>query len=93
MMSKRFSFRKILNSFYCVLEQFPDKRTGDNTRYSMRDIALGTFSVFFTQSPSFLAHQTSLKMAKGKSNAETIFGIDELPRSRATGYPHGIGFV
>jgi hypothetical protein len=54
---------------------------------------LGTFSVFFTQSPSFLAHQTSLKMAKGKSNAETIFGIDELPRSRATGYPHGIGFV
>jgi len=25
MMSKLFSFRKILNSFYCVLEQFPDK--------------------------------------------------------------------
>lgn len=78
-MSKRFSFRKILNSFYCVLEQFPDKRTGDNTRYSMRDIALGAFSVFFTQSPSFLAHQTSLKMAKGKSNAETIFGINQIP--------------
>jgi len=78
-MSNRFSFRKILNSFYCVLEQFPDKRTGDNTRYSMRDIALGAFSVFFTQSPSFLAHQTSLKMAKGKSNAETIFGIDQIP--------------
>ena len=78
-MSKRFSFRKILNSFYCVLEQFPDKRTGDNTRYSMRDIALGAFSVFFTQSPSFLSHQTSLKMAKGKSNAETIFGINQIP--------------
>ena len=56
-----------------------NKRTGDNTRYSMRDIALGAFSVFFTQSPSFLAHQTSLKMAKGKSNAETIFGIDQIP--------------
>ena len=71
MMSKRFSFRKILNSFYCVLEQFPDKRTGDNTRYSMRDIALGAFSVFFTQNPSFLSHQTSLKMAKAGLTQKT----------------------
>ncbi len=79
MMGNRFNFRKILDTFYSILDQFPDKRTGDNTRYSMRDIALGAFSFFFTQSPSFLSHQTSMKMGKGKSNAETMFGIDKIP--------------
>ena len=78
-MSNRFSFLKILDSFYSILDKFPDKRTGANTRYSMRDIALGAFSVFFTQSPSFLSHQTSMKMSKGKNNAETIFGIGKIP--------------
>ncbi len=37
-MGNRFNFRKILDTFYSILDQFPDKRTGDNTRYSMRDI-------------------------------------------------------
>jgi len=45
----------------------------------MEDIALGGFSVFFTQSPSFLYHQESMKKAKGMSNAETIFQIKKIP--------------
>ena len=34
---------------------FPDKRRGDVT-YSMADIGLSAFSLFFMQSESFLAH-------------------------------------
>jgi len=34
---------------------FPDKRTGANCRYTMADIGLAAFSIFFMQSPSFLA--------------------------------------
>jgi hypothetical protein len=49
--------------------QLPDKRSGRNTRYGMADIGLSAFSVFFMQSPSFLAHQRvrcSLKLASLK---------------------------
>ena len=62
-----------------AIGEFPDRRTGSNTRYSLRDAALGAFSVFFTQSPSFLAHQQSMQHSKGNSNATTIFGLQDLP--------------
>ena len=35
----------------------PDCRQGANTRFTMADIALSAFSIFFTQCPSFLAFQ------------------------------------
>jgi len=38
-------------------EGFPDPRRGDNGSYAMADFGLAAFSVFFAQSPSFLAHQ------------------------------------
>lgn len=45
----------------------------------MEDVALGAFSVFFTQSPSFLAHQTAMAETKSKNNAQTLFGIQDIP--------------
>ena len=36
-------------------ETFPDKRRGMNTTYSIADIGMAAFSVFFMQSPSFLS--------------------------------------
>jgi len=41
--------------------------------------ALGAFSVFFLQQPSFLAHQRLLNKKHNKSNAETLFNIDNIP--------------
>lgn len=57
----------------------PDHRKGLNKKYKMTDIALGAFSVFFTQQPSFLAHQKMLKNNHNRSNAESLFCIDEIP--------------
>jgi len=62
-----------------VLGGLPDRRTGDNTKYSMEDIGLGAFSVFFTQSPSFLAHQKTMEQTKGGSNAQSLFHIQQIP--------------
>lgn len=78
-MEKQVIFDQIMSSFRSAIHNFPDKRTGSNLTHTMEDIALGAFSVFFTQSPSFLAHQKSMKETKGKSNAETLFGIEEIP--------------
>lgn len=46
----------------------PDKCTGANTQDSIEIICLSTFSVFFTQTPSFLAHQKSMV-----TNKATVF--------------------
>ncbi len=56
-----------------------DKRRGQNCRYTMADIGLGAFSIFFMQSPSFLAHQQALKEGHGRSNCETLLGMTAIP--------------
>jgi hypothetical protein len=62
----------------CV-ETFPNKRRGINTTYSIADIAMAAFSVFFMQSPSFLAYQRHLQEGHGRSNCEGLFGISQVP--------------
>ena len=47
-----------------------------NSRYEMKDAGMGAFSTFFTQSPSFLAHQEEMKRIKGLSNSENLFEIE-----------------
>jgi hypothetical protein len=72
-------FEEVTDFFRSVIREFPDKRTGTNKTYSVEDIGLSAFSIFFTQSPSFLSYQRSMEKAKGKSNARTLFGISKIP--------------
>ncbi len=69
---------ELVGSLRQTLAALPDPRTGDNTKYSMEDIGLSAFSVFFTQSPSFLAAQKTLQQAKGQSNAQSLFQIEQI---------------
>ena len=61
------------------LAALPDDRKGKNTQYAIKDAALGAFAVFFTQSPSVLAYQRTMQQAKGRSNAESLFGMAAMP--------------
>jgi hypothetical protein len=45
----------------------------------MADAALGAFSAFFMQSPSFLEFQRHLQVAKGCNNAMSLFGLTQIP--------------
>src|SRR4051795_605666 len=56
----------------------PDKRRGDLT-YSMADIGLSAFSLFFLQSESFLAHQRALEDGRKTSNCQSLFGMTAIP--------------
>jgi len=73
------SFDEIITYFKSVLEDFPDKRTGKNKRYQIIDVALSAFSVFFTQTPSFLAYQRTMEQNKGGNNVKSLFGVDKIP--------------
>src|SRR3954466_8647739 len=57
---------------------FPNKRHGDVT-YSMADIGLSAFSLFFMQSESFLAHQRALEAGRKMSNCQCLFGMTAVP--------------
>ncbi len=73
------AFDKLINRLRRVAAGLPDRRTGDNTRYSMADIALSAFAVFFTQCPSFLSFQRALQQARARNNARSLFQVQRIP--------------
>lgn len=77
--TKHITFSALLEIFKGTAASLRDNRTGRNIQYKIDDIALSAFSVFFTQSPSFLAYQKKMQQIKGKSNCQTIFRINEIP--------------
>lgn len=74
----KLTFEELLHQLQIISEQLPDQRT-DAITYKMSDAALGAFSIFFTQSPSFLEFQRMLEKAKGSSNAQTLFNMVNIP--------------
>jgi hypothetical protein len=44
-----YTFDSMIASLRRAIREFPDGRTGKNTRYEVMDAASGAFSVFFTQ--------------------------------------------
>ena len=64
-----------------VCAGLPDRRKGPLPvgTYTMADIGLSAFSLFFMGSPSFLAHQRALAEGQGRSNCQSLFGISAIP--------------
>jgi len=56
-----------------------DLRRGRNIQYSMSDITLTAFSVFFFQSSSYLSHQRQMLEDEGDSSLLHLLGIDRIP--------------
>jgi len=74
-----FLFDNMIKFFRNTICDFPDIRTGSNTNYSVEDAALGAFSIFFSQNSSFLVFQNSMQQKKGKNNAQSLFGVLNIP--------------
>ena len=69
----------LLGSLRGCLDRFPDNRRGMNATYPIGDIGMAAFSVFFMQSPSFLAHQRQLEEGHGRSQLHSLFSIAKIP--------------
>ena len=76
---KKLQFDELVGYLKVYIQLLPDYRQGYNTTYTIQDAALSAFSVFFTQSPSFLAHQKKMQETKGRSNATSLFQIENIP--------------
>lgn len=68
----------LLSELKAVCAAFPDKRKSEGS-YSMADIGLAAFSLFFMQSQSFLAFQRTLEDGHKTSNCQTLFGMEMIP--------------
>lgn len=78
-MNKRKVFDTQILKLRECFSALPDHRTGNNKQYQIEDAASAAFSVFFSQSPSFLAHQRLLAKKKGKSNVQSLFSVEKIP--------------
>jgi len=78
-MYEKLSINRLIKQLKEVSEPLPDNRTGQNKQYDLVDAVMGAFSVFFTQSASFLEHQRNMKLNKGRCNAESLFELSEVP--------------
>ena len=73
------ALEELLSELREVCAGLEDKRQGQACRYTMADIGLAAFSVFFMQSPSFLGHQRALAEGHGQSNCQTLLGMAAIP--------------
>lgn len=74
------SFEVLLGFLRTAIEGIPDPRKPSNSkRYTLVDMILGAFSAFFMQSESFLEYQRQLHSRCGRDNAQTLFGLFNIP--------------
>jgi hypothetical protein len=68
----------LLEELKAVCGGFPDAREGRLGNSAMADFGLSAFSMFFMQSESFLSYQRGLEKGHGRSNCQTLFGIEKI---------------
>ena len=73
-----FVFKNMIKKLHEVFQTFPDRRKGNNISKDLKDASLGAFSIFFTQSPSFLSYQKDMQELQGENNATNFFGVVEI---------------
>jgi hypothetical protein len=77
-----FTIVNLISKIHSVFSRLPDSRktsTSNNLKYAVSDAVLSAFSVFFTQSPSFLDYQIRMQKECGQNNAQSIFGVHKIP--------------
>lgn len=70
----------LLRKLRDVCDDFTDKRsTSKNVVYSMADVGMSAFAMFFMQCESFLDFQRKVEQRERRSNLHTLFGVKAIP--------------
>lgn len=73
------TLEKIIQIIREEAKKLPDKRGNKHITYSMEDILLSAFGVFYFQSGSWLNFQRNMQNQAGKNNAKSLFGVEQIP--------------
>jgi len=75
-------FEKLILIIKKNIAIYPDTRDpSNNTKYTMEEIILSAFALFFFQSSSWLEFQTKMEKKRALNNARSLFGIENIPTS------------
>ena len=76
----------LVDQIRSTFNALPDcRKPGNNPKYAVEDAALSAFSVFFTQSSSFLDYQRRMQKLYNRNNAQSIFGVHQIPSTSQIG--------
>ena len=78
-MKDKFHIGKMIKSLRKDMETFPDHCRGHYRQYEVADAGMAAFSVFCTQSASFLDHQRAVNLLRGRSNVPSLFMNQKIP--------------
>ena len=71
--------KQIIQLIAKEFEKLPDSRNKENLIYTMSDIALSAFAMYYFQNPSWLDFARKMSTKSGRSNALSLFGIKKIP--------------
>lgn len=79
-MTKALKMSSIVNRYKESWTGLTDIRKKSNRlSYTMSEVALSAFAVFFMQAPSFLSYQRDMEQKKRANNARSLFNIEKIP--------------
>ena len=73
------SLKQLIKIIREEAKKLPDSRGGKHLIYSIEDILLSAFGVFYFQSGSWLNFQKSMQNQAGRNNAKSLFKVDKIP--------------
>ena len=80
MVAASLCFTSLLDELNGAIGVLNDPRKASNASiYSLKDVVLGAFGCFFMQSASFLDYQRHLDSRNGRNNAQSLFGLKQIP--------------
>lgn len=75
------SFSGMIKYLGSVFQAIPDIRKQGKVEYELKDVLMSAFSCMYMQHSSFLEFQAELKEESGRSNLETLLGVNGVPKS------------
>ena len=77
---KHLSFQSLRHGLRLVFRDIPDRRQKGKLTHSMHDVVMSGFAMNYFQDESLLQFQGRLLEFGGKSNLQSIFGVETIPQ-------------
>lgn len=76
---KSLTFEALRDLLSRTFKRLPDKRDPNRITWQLHAVLMSAFAMLFFQPPSLLEYQRRMKKAKGRSNLERLFEVEEIP--------------
>ena len=76
---KHLSFQSLRQNLSTLFAKLQDNRQQAKVKYPIHDVVMSGFATMYFQDPSLLHFQKRLEESQGRSNLQTLFGVESTP--------------